>query len=539
MSEAATYDVVVLGSGVAGLSAALAAAEAGLKPLLIEKGPALGGCTVQSYGLFWVGDNYLMRQEGISDSRGETMRYLRFLSGGETVEARVDAFVDNVSTALEFFRDCGIPFRISRKLTDHYYGAAQGAKPEGRSLETDLISGFELGEWQHKIFKPADVPTFVTVEEQTAWGGINRVGAWDQNVVAQRKKDDIRGKGYGAVTHFVKALLKRGVPIWLDRNVDRLVTEKGAVTGVEVDGVGFIRADKGVVLATGGYDYNIELACRLEGFPKMVPMTPTSLMGDGLALASEIGGIIHVVHNSLFIMLGYPTPMEHAEGAASCRAGVAELISPHTMLVNRSGKRFADESFFQGIVPRLRDFDVKTHEMTNIPCFLIFDQQYPDNFSFAHRPAGSPVPDTVARADTLEELAAKLEIDASALVATVARFNEYARDGVDRDFHRGEGHWKVMTAHSTALKNQSLGTIEKPPFYGVALYPSVGNSAGVVADEHGRAVHQRGHPIPGLYVSGVVGAKTEIGAGYQAGLNLASALTFSHRAVRHMTAAGG
>ena len=156
-------------------------------------------------------------------------------------------------------------------------------------------------------------------------------------------------------------------------------------------------------------------------------------------------------------------------------------------------------------------------------------------YSFANRPIGSAVPDTVSRAGTLAELVAKLGIDADRLARTVARFNAFVKSGVDDDFHRGEHQWRLAAAATAAAGgNSSLGTIELPPFYGIELQPAGGSSVGLLTDGHGRVIHQRRHPIPGLYASGVVAAATEQGVGYQAGLSLASAMTFSYLAVRHM-----
>ena len=116
------------------------------------------------------------------------------------------------------------------------------------------------------------------------------------------------------------------------------------------------------------------------------------------------------------------------------------------------------------------------------------------------------------------------------------RFNALALTGRDTDFHRGERKWRPASADGA--KNPALGPLEKPPFYGVELKPSVGNSTGILANAHGQVMHHRGRPIPGLYASGVAAARTEMRAGYQAGLNLASAMTFSMLAVEHMALRG-
>ena len=98
-------------------------------------------------------------------------------------------------------------------------------------------------------------------------------------------------------------------------------------------------------------------------------------------------------------------------------------------------------------------------------------------------------------------------------------------------FRRGEHQWKLAASPGS---NRSLGTIEEPPFYGIELRPSGGAAAGLLADVNGQVIHQRRHPIPGLYASGNVAAATEQGVGYQAGMSLAASMTFSYLAVRHM-----
>jgi 3-oxosteroid 1-dehydrogenase len=176
-----------------------------------------------------------------------------------------------------------------------------------------------------------------------------------------------------------------------------------------------------------------------------------------------------------------------------------------------------------------------THAYVNLPCYLIFDHQYASNYAFAHLPVGSKIPPSVARADDLGELAQKLGVDAAGLSRTVTRLNGFAQTGVDEDFHRGERKWRLAGGPQEKRPNSRLGSIEKAPFYGLELHPSLGtSSAGLLTNAHAQVLHQRRHPIPGLYASGVAAARTELGAGYQAGLNLASGMTFSFLAVQHM-----
>ena len=206
---------------------------------------------------------------------------------------------------------------------------------------------------------------------------------------------------------------------------------------------------------------------------------------------------MHKIENSLRVMLSYTIPRAEPGGTAiSVHAGIVELCSPHTLLVNRHGRRFADETFFQGIVPQLRLFDPGRHEYANLPAYLIFDAQYLARYSFANRPVGSAVPGAVSRAGTLSDLGAMLGIEPDGLQETVSRFNGFVARGVDEDFHRGEHRWKL----ASQLKqpgNGSLGTIEIPPFYGIELHPAGGSSVGLLTDAHARVIHQRRRAIQG------------------------------------------
>jgi 3-oxosteroid 1-dehydrogenase len=539
MALSETYDVVILGSGIAGLAGALAAHELGLRPVVLEKASTLGGGTVNSYGLIWIGQNHLAQAAGYGDTRDEVIAYMRFLGGGSLDEDRMLAFVDHSPDALRFFEGCGAGFRVVRGVTDHYYGKSPGSHPVGRSVEVDLISGFDLGDWRERVLTPHDVPCFVTAEEQITWGGINSFSRWDQDLIRERKRQDMRGKGLGLICHFLNVLRTRGVPVLTDQHVESLAIDGKRVAGVVMRSGESIIARKGVILATGAYSANTQMNWDFEQLPGIAQeassLAPASLTGDGLVLGAEIGGILHKIENSLRVMLSYTIPPESPGGTATCvHAGIVELCSPHTFVVNKYGRRFADETFFQGIVPQLRLFDPMRHEYPNLPAYLIFDAQYLKKYSFANRPVGSDVPKTVPRAGTLPELAAKLGIDGDQLAKTVGRFNGFVVTGVDDDFHRGENQWKLASAKAARGSNGSLGALEEPPFYGVELHPTGASSVGLLADECGRVIHQRRHPIPGLYASGNVAAATEHGVGYQAGLSLASSMTFSYLAVRHM-----
>jgi 3-oxosteroid 1-dehydrogenase len=530
------WDVVVVGTGVAGLATALAAHECGLCPLVLEKDGKVGGGTTESAGLIWIGDNHLARAAGYQDSKADILRYTRFLAGGEEIDANFHAFYDHADEALQFFERCGLTFQLTRGISDHYFGAAPGARAEGRSLEATLISGYDLGEWRNRVRMPPNVPNYVTAEEMISWGGQNRESHWDPALVRERKAKDMRGKGVGLICHFMKQLIARGVEVRTDAAVRRLAFDGARVTGVVVDN-GEILARRAVVLATGGYESNATLVADLEGWTNWVSQFPPALAGDGLMISTEIGASFRRSRNNMQLFLGFSIPPKNPIDEPRIQlAGIVELCSPHTMVVNRAGKRFADEAYFQGMVPALRLFDPTTHTYPNMPCYLIFDSQYAAGYSFAGQLEGAQIPAWVARADTLPELAGKLGVDDHGLSRTAEWFNAQVRTGRDEEFHRGEKAWRMAREAGAASKNQSLGEINRPPFYGIELHPTGAGSVGVLTNEWGQVLHQRGRqPIPGLYAIGNVTARVEYGAGYQAGLTLASALTFGYLAAQNMS----
>ncbi len=536
MVVADSYDVVVLGSGMAGLATVLAASERGLRPLLIEKSEKLGGGTTNSYGLIWIGDNHLARAAGYEDNRADIVRYLRFLAGGEERDANLLAFVDWSPRALQFFESCGVSFRLTHGITDHYYGVAPGARGEGRTVEAELISGDDLGAWRDRVRVPVGVPFFVTAEEQIAWGGINRFSNWDQTLVRERRERDIRGKGVGLICQFLKAILARAVPILTGERIEHLTLEGKRVSGIELSDGRQIAAHRGVVLATGGYESNRDLVHDFEGLPNWLSLYPASITGDGLLLATEIGAAVRTIRNNLQLFLAFQLPPDTPDEEPQTHlAGIIELCSPHTIVVNQAGKRFADESYFQGMVPALRHFDPATHCYPNLPCYLIFDHNYAVAYSFAGRHAGAEIPGWVVQAEGPRALGAKLGVNGDSLAATIRRFNDFCRTGADKDFRRGELAWRLAQDRTLVSgQNPSLGLLDKPPFYGIELAPAGGSSAGVLTDENAQVLHSRGKPLLGLYAIGNAAAKVEFGAGYQAGLTLASGMTFGYLAVDHM-----
>jgi len=531
-------DVVVVGSGLAGCAAALAAADHGLRTIVLEKGLLAGGKSAWSNGGMWIPGNDFARDAGIADSLDDAREYMRFLAAGFQVEANLNAYIDGANDALRYFRGLGLQFQLVRNVSDIYYGIHPGAKSEGRMVEIALFSALELGAWRENIRVSPYAQRRATFDEAVRWGGRGSFAGWDASVQAEREAADARSLGAGIVAAFIKALFDRGVRIELGVPAVRLVVEGGRVTGVvaTIDGrEETFEARHGVVLAAGSYENNAALVRDYENLP-LISQFPDLLTGDSLIMAAEIGAKIRTITCLLAIFLGYDVPASNGKPASFRSAGTHELPLPHSMVVNDAGRRFGDEAFFQRLLNALGNFDIPTHRFTNLPCFFIFSRAFVEKYGFAGAGLGA-VPAFVARAHDIEDLAAQLGIDSAGLAAEVQRFNVFAASGKDGDFGRGELAWSRSYGGDARNPNANLGNLE-PPFYGVRLHPTGGASAGLLTNVHAQVIGQRGEPIDGLYASGDCSARVDMGMGQQAGISLGRMLIFGLAAAKHMSRTG-
>lgn len=529
-------DLVCVGSGVSGCAAAITAAEAGLKVVLLEKSHKLGGTTTWSLGIVWVGNSHLARARGVVDSATDTRAYLDYLGGGRNDPEVTQSYVDHAPEALHFFESVvGVPFYLVEGLPDHYYPAGAGSRLSGRSHQVLPFEASSLGPWQRNLDLTPYRHGRMTFEEMTARGGM--AGQWDKTLLAEREAKDIRTFGGALAGYFLKAVIDRQIPIRTETQVSRLIVDQGRVVGVETDSGGkstTIRVFQGVVLATGQYDSNPRLMGLFDEFNSWPPRGAPRNQGDGLVLAAEHGAAIKVMHWNLTTLLGYHVKGENVDGQPLMRgAGSREVAYPHCIIVNRAGKRFADESSFGEVAAKLREFNVWAHRPVNVPCYLIFDAQYWAKYGLQPLPPGSEPPGWIESTDSVAELARRLGIDSDGLSETVARFNSFAAAGHDEDFQRGRMPWSQQASGDLSQKNANLGALSEPPFFAIELKPISGHSVGLLTNSGGQVIHLRGHAMAGLYACGDVAASLHVGVGYQAGLNLGGGMTFGFMAAQH------
>ena len=528
-------DLIAVGSGISGCAAAIAAAEAGLKVILVEKSPKLGGTTTWSLGIVWIGNGHLARAQGVIDTAADTRAYLDYLGGGRNDPEVTQSFVDHAPEALRFFETVAkVPLYMVDKLPDHYYPAGNGSKPFGRSHQVRPFEASLLGDWQKNLDLTPYRHGRVTFEEMAARGGM--AAQWDKGLLAEREAKDIRTFGGALAGYFLKAAIDRRIPIKIEAEVGRLMVDAGRVIGVEIISAGkttTIRAARGIVLATGQYDSNPRLMGLFDEFNSWPPRGAPRNQGDGLVIAAEQGAALKVMHWSLTTMLGYHVKGESVDGQPLMRgAGSREVAYPHCIIVNRAGKRFADESSFGEVAAKLREFNVWTHRLVNVPCYLIFDAQYWEKYGLQPLPPGSRPPEWIDSANTVGELARRIGVDTDGLSETVERFNRFVAAGHDEDFQRGRMLWSRQASGDLNQKNANMGSLQ-PPFFALELKPISGHSIGLLTNGSGQVIHLRGHVIAGLYACGDVAASLHVGVGYQAGLNLAGGMTFGFMAAQH------
>jgi 3-oxosteroid 1-dehydrogenase len=371
-------------------------------------------------------------------------------------------------------------------------------------------------------------------------GGLPNMRNWDYTVMGQRLANDERCLGAGLAAYFVKAVLDRGIPMHTGVNVQELIGDGARVVGVRAEKDGkalFVKAGRGVVIAVSGYEKNAAHNKFLAQQLDMESMLFPSIDGVHFRLAGMFGARVARVPD--VNMLGIHTPGEELEsGTALWRGATAFLGVPHTIVVNRMGKRFADESFYRSISFALDFIDGGNQTHPNFPCWAIFDGQAREKYPFGSVMAGQDLPEGMAvKADSIAELAAKTGVDGNGLAATIATFNGYCASGEDAEFQRGSHPWSVtMCGDPNQKPNPTLGTLAKPPFYAVALrrLGSGGTAAaGLVTDHHARVIGWDDKPIEGLYAAGNSVARLDSGAMLQSGVSNARGMTHGYLAALH------
>lgn len=530
-------DVLVIGTGAAGLTAAIIAHDEGASVTVIEKTDKVGGTTTVSGGIPWIPNNHHMPEVGVSDSEEEAFTFMKILAQGRTEDALIRAFVQTAPRMLRYLEE-HTSLKCDALQMPDYKAEVTGGKPRGRSVGPHPFDTNLLGPWKKKLRKSAVAILPMAWAEYEKSNAINYAPNLDYKMLMERHSQGIVGMGMATVGHLLKACLDRRIEPLLETPAREIITENGRAIGLRAEREGrdfFIRARKGIILATGGFEWSDELKSAFLPGAYTYPLSPPACEGDGLKMSMALGAAL----GNMSEVWGVPTsfvPRETYDGRQLYRLSMPERCLPHTIMVNRSGKRFVDESHnYNDVAKVFRTFDPVPYEFTNVPAWCVFDQQYREKYwILSLMPRDPKVPEWLTVADSLETLAEKTGINPKGLRETVERFNAFAREGKDPDFDRGETAYDRYCGDPTHQPNPCLGTIEKPPFYALPVHLGcLGTKGGPRTDVHGRVLHISGRPIEGLYAAGNVMAGVS-GPGYcGGGCTIGLGMTWGYIAAKH------
>ena len=545
------FEVVVVGSGAAGMTAALAAAHHGLSVVVIEKTGRFGGSTARSGGGLWVPGNEVLRGAGVADTLEQARVYLAHVANGCVTAERQQALLDQGPAMLSFVRaHTPVDFAWVPGYAD-YYPEAPGGLAKGRSIEPRPMDGRVLGaELAHLSPPYLPTPPGVTIT-QADYRWLSLGPRHPRAVLASAKvagrmvrtrlfRQRVLSMGQALAAGLRAGLAAQQVPVWLDTPMTGLRLEDGRAAGVEVTRDGqpaLIRASRGVVLAAGGFERNAAMRQRYQRPPIGAEWTTGSPgnTGDAITAAQAAGAALDLMDDAWW---GPAIPLP--SGPYFC---LAERSLPGCLLVNGAAQRFVNESApYVDAVHAM--YDAHSPDNPHIPAWLITDQRYRNRYVFAGLPPRKPLPrrwyraGAVHSAPTIAELAGQVDIDPAALTKTVVRFNEFAQTGRDEDFHRGDSAYDRYYGDPRRRPNPCLAPVDTPPFYAIKIVPGdLGTKGGLRTDERARVLRADGTAIAGLYAAGNTSAAV-MGHSYAgAGATIGPAMTFGYLAALDLAGA--
>jgi len=553
-------DVLVAGSGCSGMSAAITARDRGLDVLIVEKEPRFGGTTARSGGWLWIPGTSLAKAYGIAETPEQARTYLRHEAGNNYDAARVDAFLSAGPEAVDFFTSkTALRFDMPLVFPD-YHAEAPGGAQGGRSMVTRPFDGRELGDLVKTLGMPLPELTVfgmmlgsgkeiihfmrVTKSLTSAVYVAKRLSRHLMDVLRYGRGMTLTN-GNALAGRLAKSALDLKIPMWLSSPVRELTIENGAVTGAIVSREGRdvrVRARQGVVLACGGFPHDVER--RRKMFPHAPTGSehfspgPTGNTGDGLRLAESAGGRVEdrLPNAAAWVPVSLTT---RKDGTNGVMPHFIDRAKPGVIAVMRDGRRFANEGnsyhdFVQAMVKAAKPGE-------EIAAYLVCDHPTLRKYGLGCVPP-FPMPlghhlksGYLMRGDTLEALAAKAGIDASAFMETVRHFNATAPLGHDAVFGKGSKAYNRYQGDAMHGPNPCVAPLEDGPFYAIKMViGDLGTYAGIVTDENARALDAEGRVIPGLYAAGNDMASIMGGNYPGAGITLGPALTFGYIAGRHL-----
>lgn len=547
----ASYDVVVVGSGAAGLTAGLTAKLQGMKSLVIEKTDRYGGASAISGGALWIPNNHIIKGAGVPDTHELARQYLDSTIGDRVPEELKEAYITRGPEMLRFLynKTKHMRFQYAKGYSD-YYPEKPGGLSQGRSIEPLIFDLTKMGSLANSM-RRATLSTKgftmnsyefhkVNMITRTLKGKTTALKLGARLVKSKVTKSDPVALGEALIARLRLSLAEANGELWLSTAFKDFIMGKGRVIGIIVERDGQelkIEAKKGVVLSSGGFSHNQTLREKYLPSPTNAAWTssPEGQTGDILEPGVKIGATLDLMDK----VWGAPSVID-PQGHPFFL--VADRGVPNMIVVDSAGQRFVNEA---APYHEFVDTMYKHQEVTQqaVPSWILIDASAKSRYIFTGLFPGQAFPKSwfehgVAKsAETIEELAKQMEVPAENLVATVNRFNDFARNGHDDDFYRGDSAYDNYYGDPT-LPNPNLAEIKKAPFYALRLYPGdIGTKGGLVVDEYARVIKENGEPIEGLYASGNCSASI-MGETYPGpGATIGPGMTLSFVATAHMAKA--
>lgn len=548
------FDVLVVGTGASGMSAAVTAAYEGLKVLVVEKASVYGGTTARSGGWLWIPGTQLATQQGIQEPQGAARKYLEHEATTHFDAARVDAFIENGPKAIDFFtsKTC-VQFDMPPVFPD-YHAEAPGGLPGGRSMVTRPFDARELGQRVKQLAPPVPELTVFGMmlgSGKELWHFLRAFKSLESFLYVAKRfaghfMDVIRhGRGMTLTNgnalagRLAKAAMDLNIPVWLSSPVKKLIVDGDRVVGATViqDGAPVeIRVRRGVVLACGGFPFDIERRKQLfphapTGREHFTPSPPLNT-GDGLRLGETVGGWVDpTIPNAA---AWCPTSVsKRSDGTEGVMPHFIDRAKPGVIAVTKNGRRFGNEALsYHDFVQNL----VKACEgHGEVTCWIVCDHAHLREYGMG---AVAPFPLPIGkhlksgylkRGNSIDELASVIQVPAAALKAEIETFNRDAVTGVDTQFGKGSTAYNRYQGDSLVKPNPCMAPIQHGPYYAIKIVVGeIGTFAGLATDASCQVLTKDKQPVKGLYAVGNDAASIMGGNYPGAGITLGPAVTFGY-----------
>ena len=550
-------DVIVVGSGAGGLLSALVAAHHHADVLVVEKEKLWGGTSATSGAGIWIPASDQARAAGFEDDTAEAFKYVRKLSADNVPDANIKAYVENASAMLRWVT-ANTEIEYQAFPYPDYHAEEPGGSPSGFRTHMPLpIDGRKLGrdvETLRFASPAASMFGYLNWHFDETYIMLFRARGWQWHLAKslarywfdwpfrfKSRKDRRLTLGNALLGGLRLAVNAKNIPVWLEAPLIELVSEKGQVTGALVRRKGKeirIRARKGVILAAGGFDKNQEMR------DANAPLYRNAQLSGGTAgnTGDSIRAAIGVGADTMNMHSAWAAPVFYVPGEDRGRLCTIERALPGCLMVNQSGDRYLNEAASYHVVGQQMAKREADHGDAS-PSWFVFDYRY--RHSYPVGPLLPIMPDWLQRGEvrsilkkgrTVEDLAIAMGVDPARLVATMTRYNEFAANGEDPDFRRGEAAYDKMYGDPSVAPNPCLRPLVKAPYFAMPIYPGdIGTNGGLKTNHMAQVVGTDGKPITGLYAVGN-NAASAMGESYPgAGVTIGPALTFGYIAAKQIT----